>query len=125
MFNTRKIAMDIAVGATAAAVFTLGYFLFTEYISPDEFNILELIVSVAVSFFFTFTNSWTFLGIKMTFYQEKFGIYEFIIFGLAIISSIFTGISDGSTYLLMIAIPSGVVLVVSVLNQAIGQGRQN
>ena len=61
----------------------------------------------------------------MTFYQEKFGTYEFIIFALAIISSIFTGISDGSTYLLMIAIPSGVVLVVSVLNQAIGQGRQN
>lgn len=113
----------MAVGATAAGVFTFGYFLFTEYFTPNEFNFWAVGFSVMLSFFFTFTNSWTFLGIKMTFYQEDFGLYEFIIFSLAWISSAFVGIADGSTYLLMIAIPSIVVLVVSVLNQAIGQGR--
>ena len=125
MFSTRKIAMDMAVGSTAAAVFTFGYFLFTEYFTPDEFNFLAIGLSVLLSFLFTFTNSWTFLGLKMTFYQEDFGLYEFIIFSLACISSAFTGIADGSTYLLMIAIPSIVVLVVSVLNQVIGQGRMD
>jgi hypothetical protein len=123
MFSTRKIAMDMAVGATAAAVFTFGYFLFTEYFTPGEFNFWAVGVSVALSFFFTFTNSWTFFGIKMRFYQGDYSIYDFIIFTLAWVSSAFTGIADGSTYLLMIAIPTIVILVVSVLNQAIGQGR--
>ena len=112
-----KAIYDLAIGVTAAAIFTLGYFISIEYISPDEFTLVEFIFSVVASFAFTFTNSWTFVGYRFTFASEDFGIWQYFLWIIAVLISTFVGISDGSTYLLMIAIPSGVVLVLSFFNE--------
>ena len=112
-----KAIYDLAIGLTGAAIFTLGYFISIEYITPDEFTLVELILSVAASFLFTFTNSWTFVGYRFTFASEDFVTWQYFLWIMAVVVSTFVGISDGSTYFVMIAIPSGVVLILSIINE--------
>lgn len=117
MIRWGKAIYDSAIGLTSAITFTLGYFLSIEYFTPDDFLLVEFFLSVLFSFAFTFTNSWTFLGYKFRFFEGDFGLWEGFIWTLAVVISTFVGISDGSTYWLMIGIPSAVVLVVSILNE--------
>lgn len=115
MVRWGKAIYDSAIGLTGALIFTLGYWLSIEYFTPDEFTLVEFFLSALFSFAFTFTNSWTFLGKRFEFFQGEFGAWEYFLWLLAVAISTFVGISDGSTYWLMIGIPSAVVLAVSLL----------
>ena len=117
MIRWGKAIYDSAIGLTGALIFTLGYWLSIEYFTPDEFMLVEFFLSALFSFAFTFTNSWTFLGNRFEFFQGEFGLWEYFLWLLAVAISTFVGISDGSTYWLMIGIPSAVVLAVSILNE--------
>ena len=117
MIRWGKAIYDSAIGLTGAVIFTLGYFLSIEYFTPDEFTLAEFFLSVLASFAFTFTNAWTFVGQRFTFFEGDFGLWEYFLWLLAVGLSTTVGISDGSTYWWMIGIPSVVVLAASILNE--------